>query len=204
MSQNVTGTACAGGVYVKLIMTSGSNVMNLMIIFKHVTEIIWKVFVHKFIPNFIHWTSNISFTFNKYNCLKSGSVWALYLLFVIIRRARFCNFNMRNHSKPQFVIPNWRCERISESYINFIAEMGKYRFSLFITPSVREILFAIFWTCEFQFIYSFTVRPRKLNSVTRSIRVLFIMRHGISFSVRTRWRTENAETVRSIHHQQFS
>ena len=31
--------------------------------------------------------------------------------------------------------------------------MGKYRFSLFITPSVREILFAIFWTCEFQFIY---------------------------------------------------
>ena len=95
---------------------------------------------------------------------------------------------LQSHSKPQFVIPNWRCERISESYINFIGEMGTYRFSLFITPSVREILFAIFWTCEFQFIYSFTVRPRKLNSVTRSIRVLFIMRHGISFSVRTRWR----------------
>ena len=113
--------------------------------------------------NFIHWTSNISFTFNRYNCLKSGSVWALYLLFVIIRRARFCNFDMRSHSKPQFVIPNWRCERISESYINVIAEMGKYSFSLFITPSVREILFAIFWTYEFQFIYSFTVRPRKLN-----------------------------------------
>ena len=127
----------------------------------------------------MHWTSNISFTINRYNCLKSGSVWALYLLFVIIRRARFCNFDMRSHSKPQFVIPNWRCERISESYINFIAEMGKYRFSLFITPSVRKILFAIFLTCEFQLIYSFTVRPRKLNSVTPSIRVLFIMRHGI-------------------------
>ena len=32
--------------------TSGSNGMNLMIIFKHVTEMIWKLFVHKFIPKF--------------------------------------------------------------------------------------------------------------------------------------------------------
>ena len=118
-------------------------------------------------------------------CLGSGSVWALYLLFVKIRRARFCNFDMRSNSKPQFVIPNWRCERINESYINLFAEKGNYRFSLFITPSLREILLAIFWTCEFQFIYSFTVRPRKLNSVTRSNKVLFITKHGISFSVTT-------------------
>ena len=89
----------------------------------------------------------MSFTFSRCNSLKSGSVWALYLLLVIIRRARFCNFDMRSHSKPQFVIPNWRCEKINESYINFIAEMGKYRFSLFITPSVREILLAIFSVC---------------------------------------------------------
>ena len=45
---------------------------------------------------------------------------------------------------PQFVIPNWRCERINESYINFIAERGKYHLILFITPSVRDILLAIF------------------------------------------------------------
>ena len=51
---------------------------------------------------------------------------------------------MQSHSKPQFVIPNWRCERIKESYINLIAEMGKYRFSLFITPRVLEILLAFF------------------------------------------------------------
>ena len=30
----------------------GSNVMNLMVIFKHVTEKIWKLFVHKFIQKF--------------------------------------------------------------------------------------------------------------------------------------------------------
>ena len=118
-------------------------------------------------------------------------MWALYLLFVIIQRTRFCNFDMRSHSKPQFVIPNSRCESISESYINYIAEMGKCRYSLLITLSVCEILFAIFLTCEFQFIYSFTVRPIKLNSVARLIRVLFIMRHGLSFSVRTSWRWWN-------------
>ena len=82
----------------------------------------------------------------------------------MIPKARFCSFDMRSHSKPQFVIPNWRCERINESYINFIAERGKYRLSLFITPSVRDILLAIFCVCEFQFMYSFTVNPRKLNS----------------------------------------
>ena len=64
------------------------------------------------------------------------------MLLVIIRRARFCNFDMRSHSKPQFVIRNWRCERVNESYI--MTEMGKYRYSLFITPSVCEILLAIF------------------------------------------------------------
>ena len=129
--------------------------------------------------NFRHWTSNMSFTFNKFNFLKKGSVSALYLLFVMMRRARFCSFYMRSHSNPQFVIPNWRC-MINESYINFMAEKGKYRFSLFITPKVCDFVFV----CEFQFIYSFTVNPRKLNSVTHSIMVLFIIRRGISFSVK--------------------
>ena len=72
----------------------------------------------------------------------------------MMRSAHFCSFDIRSHSKPQFVIPNWRCERIKESYINFMAEKGKYHFSLFITPNVRDILLAIF-VCEFQFIFSF-------------------------------------------------
>ena len=76
---------------------------------------------------------------------------------------------------------------INESYINSKAEMGKYRFSLLITPRVREIVLP-FFVWEFQLIYSFTVNPRKLNSVTRSIWVLFIIRHGLSLSVIARWR----------------
>ena len=72
-------------------------------------------------------------------------VWlSLYLLFVMKRMARFCSFDTRSNSKPQFVIPNWRCERIKESYINFMGEKGKYRFTLFITPNVRDILLAYF------------------------------------------------------------
>ena len=107
----------------------------------------------------------------------------IIFLLVIIRRALFCSFDMRSHPKPQFVIPNWRCERINESYINFMVEMGKSRFSLFITPNVRDILLATFCVCEFQFTNLFIVNLRKLNAVTCSIRVLFIMRGGISFSV---------------------
>ena len=117
--------------------------------------------------------------------LKRGSVCALYLLFVMMRRARFCSFDMSSHSNPQFVIPNWRSERINESYINFMAEKGKYCFSLFITPKVRDILLAIFCVWEFQFIYSFTVNHRKLNSVTRSIMALFIIRRGYHFPLKS-------------------
>ena len=69
---------------------------------------------------------------------------ALYLLFVMMRRVSFCNFVMCSHSKPLFVIPNWRCERIKDSYINFMAEKDNYRFNLFITSHVRDILSTIF------------------------------------------------------------
>ena len=68
-----------------------------------------------------------------------------------------------------------------------MAEKCKYRFSLFIKPDVRDIVSEILCVCEFQFIYSFTVNPRKLNSVTRSIMELFIIRRGISFSVKILW-----------------
>ena len=40
-----------------------------------------------------------------------------------------------------FKAPVW--EGINGSYIDFMPEMAKYRFSLFITPNVRDILLAI-------------------------------------------------------------
>ena len=137
--------------------------------------------------NFKHWTLNISFTLSNFSSLNKGSVCALYLLSVRIRRARFCSLNILSHSKPQHDIPNCKCERTRESYISFIAENGRYRFNLFITPSVRDILLAILAECERQLRNSLIVNPRKLNSFTFSMIVLFIMSCGISFSANVRW-----------------
>ena len=96
----------------------------------------------------LNWIEFLTFSIS----LNNGSVWALYLLFVIMRRTRFCSLNILFHSKPQHVIPNCRWDKIKESYMSFMAENGRYLFSLFIIPSVREILLAIFAECELQFI----------------------------------------------------
>ena len=137
--------------------------------------------------DFIHWTSNISLTFSISSSLNNGSVWALYLLFVIMRRARFCSLNILFHSKPQHVIPNCRWDKIKESYMSFKAENGRYLFSLFIIPNVREILLAIFAECELQFMNSFIVKPRKLKHETRSIFLSLIIKSGISSFAITLW-----------------
>ena len=99
--------------------------------------------------------SKIPSSFNNFKSLNRGSVWALYLLLVIILSARFCNLNNLLHSKPQHVIPNCRCDRIKESYISFMTEIGRYLLSLFITPRVRDILLAIFEVCALQLTNSF-------------------------------------------------
>ena len=137
--------------------------------------------------NFIHWTSNISLTFSISSSLNNGSGWALYLLFVIMRRARFCSLNILFHSKPQHVIPNCRWGKIKEPYMSFKAENGRYLFSLFIIPNVREILLAIFAECELQFMNSFIVKPKKLKHGTRSIFLSLIIKSGKSSFAITLW-----------------
>ena len=137
--------------------------------------------------NFMHWMSNIPSSFNNFISLNRASVWALYLLVVIFLRVRFCNLNNLLHSKPQHVIPNCNCERMRDSYINFMAEIGRYLLSPFITPRVRDILFAIFDVCALQLMYSFIVIPIKLNVVTLSIFVSQIINFGISFAEITFW-----------------
>ena len=126
-----------------------------------------------------HCTSNISLTFNISRSLNNEFVWALYLLFIIIRKARFCNLNILSHSKPQHVILNRKLESISESYINFIADRGRYLLCWFIMPNVRKILFGIFNEWELQFMNSFIVSPKIFNSVTLSFTVLLITKRGI-------------------------
>ena len=95
----------------------------------------------------------------------------------------FCNLASLPHSNPQHVIPNWIWDKINESYMIFNADNSKYRFKQFITTRVWQILLAIFTECDPQFMNSFIVIPRKLNSVTLSIGVLLISSCGISLSV---------------------
>ena len=153
--------------------------------FKHTQKYLGSLLFTNLYQNFKYCTSNMSFTFNKFNFLKRGSVCALYLSFVMIRRARFCSFDMRCHWKSQFVILNWTCEWIKES-IWWLKRAG---IALACSSRLTGVIF--YWqsfVCQFQFIYSFIVDPRKLNSVTRSIMALFIVRLGISFSVKKLWR----------------
>ena len=53
--------------------------------------------------NFKQWTSNISPTFCISSSLNNGSVWALYLQFVIMRRARFCSLNIHSTQNPSIL-----------------------------------------------------------------------------------------------------
>ena len=58
----------------------------------------------------------------------------------------------------------FRCGKISELYIVLSVYVGRNCLSLFITPSVRDILLAILSVCGAQFNVSSIVVPRKLNS----------------------------------------
>ena len=60
--------------------------------------------------------------------------------------------------------------------------IDRYLLSLFITPSVRDILLAIFEVCVLQLMNSYIVIPRKLNVVTLSILVSQIIKSGISLA----------------------
>ena len=150
-----------------------NSLLNVNIVPKYSGSYLFTNLYH----NFIHWALNISLTFNISSSLNNGSVWALYLLFVIMQRARFCSLNIVFHSKPQHVIPNYRWDKIKKSYMSFMAENGRYFFSTFIIPNVREILLAIFAEWELQFINLFIVKPRKLKHGTCSI--IFIIDHQV-------------------------
>ena len=94
--------------------------------------------------NSIRWTLNISLTFSISSSLNNGSVWALCLLFVIMRRARFWSLNIIVHSKPQHVIPSCIWDKIKESYMSYKWKW-KISLSLFIIPNVRHIFWQSLW-----------------------------------------------------------
>ena len=79
-----------------------------MIIYEYITKKIVLVCYDTLFPKFQTFDIKYMLWFNKGNFLKRGWDCAL-LLFIKIRRAHFCNFHMRFHSKPQFAILN-RCK----------------------------------------------------------------------------------------------
>ena len=58
----------------------------------------------------------------------------------------------------------FRCGKISELYIVLSVYAGRKCLSLFMTPSVQDIILAIQSMCGAQFNVSCIVVPRKLNS----------------------------------------
>ncbi len=106
----------------------------------------------------------MSFTFSKPRDFNIGSVCALYLLRVIILTALFCSLGNLPEWSPQDRMLKFRCGKIIELYIVLSVYVGRKCWSLFMTPSVRDILLAILSVCGAQFNVSCIVVPRKLNS----------------------------------------
>ena len=112
---------------------------------------------------------NISFILNIFKDFSSGSVWELYLPSVMILIALFCNFMSLCVLKPHSKMLLLKCGAISELYMILRVYFGRQCFSLFITPNVRDILFAIFSMYRSQFSVPCIIIPRKTNCRTHSI-----------------------------------
>ena len=89
--------------------------------------------------------------FNILRDFSSGSVWELYLLSVMILIALFCNLMSLCVLKPHSKMLLLKCGAISELYMIFRVYFGRKCFSLFITPNVRDILFAFLSIYRSQF-----------------------------------------------------
>ena len=120
---------------------------------------------------------------SRLSTFNNGSVWALYLLYVIIRTALFYSLKSLSDLKPRVNMQYCRWGRIKLLYRILNTCWGKKRFNLHIIPSDHYISFDIFCTCSFHVKCWLIVKPKKLNSVTRSIFCSFNFNCGIRFSM---------------------
>ena len=125
----------------------------------------------------------ISSILSRLSVFNNGSVWALYLLHVIIRTALFCSLNILSDLKPHDNMQYCRWGRIKLLYKIFNIFWGKNRFNLHIISSDLDILFEILCTCPFHVKCWSIVKPKKSKSVTRSIICSFKFSCGIRFSM---------------------
>ena len=110
----------------------------------------------------------MSSIFSRLSVFNNGSVWALYLLHVIILTALFCSLKSLSDLKPHDNMQYCRWGRIKLLYRILNTCWGRKRFNLHIIPSDLDILFDIFCTCSFHVKCWSIVKPKKLNSVTCS------------------------------------
>ncbi len=99
--------------------------------------------------NFRHWIVNISFIFSIIKDFSSGSAWDCIYYISNDSNCSFCNFMSLCVLKPHSKMLLLKCGAISELYMILRVYFGRKCFSLFITPNVRDILFAILSICNF-------------------------------------------------------
>ena len=104
-----------------------------------------------------------------FSLLNNGSVWALNLEFVTARIAFFCNLWIVELLNHQDKTPKCKCGDTRLLYIVFKTSLGRKCFSLWRTPTVLPIFDAIFPTWDDHVMVSLNVKPRKLNSLIRSM-----------------------------------
>ena len=120
---------------------------------------------------------------SRLSVFNNGSVWALYLLHMIILTALFCSLKNLSDLKPHDNMQYCRWGRIKLLYRIINTCWGRKRFNLHIIPSDLDILFDIFCTCSFHVKCWSIVKPKKLNSVTCWIICSFNFNCGIRFSI---------------------
>ena len=101
--------------------------------------------------------------FSSFNCFKSDSTCALYLLRDIIRISLFCNSSRRLHEYPISVLRNWG--EIAPGYNKEFAVCGVASnfFNLFRVPEYLVNFVPNSSVCAFQFTCSSRITPRKSN-----------------------------------------
>ena len=92
--------------------------------------------------NLMHWTSNVSQIISISSPSNSGSVG--YCVYYLPLYEGPVSLPWISYSTQNASMPNCRWDIMKESYMSFVADNGRYLYSLFLLPNVREILLAIF------------------------------------------------------------
>ena len=110
-----------------------------------------------------------------FSLLNNGSMWALNLELAIARIAFFCNLWILELLNPQDKTPKCKCGDTRLSYIVFKTSLGRKCFSLWRTPTVLPVFYAIFPTWDDHVVVSLIVKPRKFNSLIRSMLLFSVL-----------------------------